>query len=168
MILPLEDLPVFQKDQNITGFNIDNQSIIFPEEPDFKALEESNKLFGGISEGYVNLRYFDRQSVKESKEYVDKANEDGNNMKVDHYGIDLRPDPIIYKVLKHLGNDNSMYKENLDDRHLHVIIEFVSTKFYMDIEQQYVIRSLIDKMHEPAYWFFSRLFAVFLMTFAIP
>ena len=36
MILPEKELPVYQKGQHITGFNVDYNSILYPEKPDFK------------------------------------------------------------------------------------------------------------------------------------
>ena len=167
MMIQLKDLPVYQKEQNITGFNADFDSIMFPEEPDFQVLRESNELFGAISESLMRERYFDRQSIKESKDYVDNKHPDENNKKVDHYSINFNPDPLFYKAQRYQNNFGE--DEDLTEHfNLPEVLHEINSKFFIDIEQQYVVRKLIDKEHELVYWFFLKMFAAYMFTFAIP
>ena len=73
MILPFEDLPVYQKDSNITGVSFETHSIEYPNIPDKHKLETANSHFGGISESTVKFRYFDY-------DYVGRSQKEINNM----------------------------------------------------------------------------------------
>ena len=63
MAIELEELPAYQNCSTITGVDIDIKSI----EPNADKMRESLGIYGGISENYAKIRYFDRENVDKSK-----------------------------------------------------------------------------------------------------
>ena len=101
MIISLEDLPVYQNCSTITGVDHDFKSIV----PDSHTMRESLEIYGGFSENYAKIRYFDRESVDRSKDIAFGMSPEEALKKVDHHLIDFYPDPIHCDIQDLLGRE---------------------------------------------------------------
>lgn len=105
MQLPYDDLPVYQKDSNITGVSFETHEIEYPNIPNSHKLDQANSFFGGISESTVKFRYFDNNYVSKEQTKVNDKNPQGAMKKFVHRLVDFNPDPIRNKINVALGRE---------------------------------------------------------------